>query len=254
MSTGLCSLPEDWAPVEEAMFVTARKQTLQAFGDGGGIDRALTLVQAYFDPQGRYAGATFLDAVPNEPFTVGAADLWAVSTLSMKIPPKAGRGLLEPGPLRDAAQRGLRQLPEHLTLSDAAPSVLQVLETTYQAIRSQLPSPRVGTIKTNQWVMASKMMPRERPLLFPVRDSLVCVDVAGDAGLGGKPGQLGRFRRDIQVFTLLMAQGEVLDRLGAVRKSMAGSHPTWSLGPSDLRLLACVLWMAAVNKSPGESL
>lgn len=77
------------------MFVTALQQTLDAFGDDGGIDRARTSVQTYFDPQGRYAGSTFLDVVPNDPFTIGAADLWAVTTLRMDVPPAAGRARVD---------------------------------------------------------------------------------------------------------------------------------------------------------------
>lgn len=245
VSAGLQALPDGWEPVEESMFATAFEQALRAFGDEDGIDRALTSVQAYFDPQGRYAGSTFLDVVPNDPFTVGAADLWAVTTLSMDVPPAAGRALLGPGPLRDLVERGLRRLPEDATLSQATPQTLLLLEETYHAIRTQLPSPRAGARATNQWVMASKLMARKRPLLFPVRDSLVCAHLTAGAGLGGKPGQLGWFRRDMQVFAYLMVQDEVRYRLDTVRASISRSHPTWSLGSSDLRLLDSVLWMAA---------
>lgn len=249
VSAGLQALPDAWEAVEGPMFVTALQRTLQAFGDEGGIDRALTSVQAYFDPQGRYAGSTFLDVVPNDPFTIGAADLWAVTTLSMKVPPAVGRALLDPSPLRDVVQRGLRRLPEHVTLTDVTPDVLEEMEEVYSAIRSQLPSPRAGSTTTNQWVLASKLMARKRPLLFPVRDSLVCAYLADGGGLGGRTGQLGWFRRDIQVLAYLMGRDEVLNGIDAVRTSMAGSHPAWSLGPSDLRLLDCIVWMAAVNES-----
>ena len=41
-----------------------------------------------------YAGATFLAAEPNDPYDVTAADLWATSTLSVKLPARSGRRLL----------------------------------------------------------------------------------------------------------------------------------------------------------------
>lgn len=243
---GMRELPHDWESVEGPMYETALDQTRRAFGVEG-TDRALDHLAEYFDPHGRYAGNTFLAVGPNEPFAVTASDLWAVTTLSMKVPPAAGRALLDPGPLRDAVERGLRLLPESLPLARATPEVLQVLETTYSAVRSQLPSPRAGAKTTNQWVLASKLMARKRPLLFPVRDSLVCKYLAGGAGLGGNAGQLGWFRRDIQVFAYLMAHEEVVACLEAVRNAMADAYPAWSLGPSDLRLLDAVLWMAALR-------
>lgn len=247
MTIGLATLPVDWEVVEEGMLSFSLGRVLEAFGDGS--ERAIDAVEKYFDPAGTYAGATFLKVQPNDPFAIGAADLWAVTTLSMKVPPAAGRALLNPGPLYDTVRRGLRLLPENVELANATPPVLQEMERTYSAIRLQLPSP-TGAATTNQWVLASKVMARKRPLLFPVRDSLVCTYLA-EKGLGGKKGQLGWFRRDLQVFAFLAANPEVVQRLEQLRDEVAHRRPELSLGFSDLRLMDVVLWMEAVRSQQG---
>ncbi len=55
---------------------------------------ATTRVGAYYDPSGAYAGVLFQGVEPNDPMSIGASDLWAVSTLSMKVPATMGRRLL----------------------------------------------------------------------------------------------------------------------------------------------------------------
>lgn len=91
MTAVLQELPAGWDRVEESMYDTALGQAKRAFGDGDRTDLAVDAVKLYFNPAGRYAKASFLDVAPNDPFTIGAADLWAVTTLSMKVPPAAGR-------------------------------------------------------------------------------------------------------------------------------------------------------------------
>jgi hypothetical protein len=242
ITSAVAVLPDGWDRVEEAMLETALARTLLAFGDGG-VSRAVGHLEKYYDPQGGYSGATFLGVGPNDPYEIGAADLWAVSTLSMKIPVRTGRALLQPGPLRDTVQVGLHRLSPTSVLADVSPSELKVMETVYTAVRSGVPSP-TGADTTNQWVLAAKIFARKRPQLFPVRDSKVCTYLA-DGRMGGRAGQLGWFRRDIQVFAQLISDNDVLDRLAAVRRELAERRPEWSIDGCDLRLLDAVLWTEA---------
>lgn len=177
------ALPAGWVPVEPDMFETALAQAEAAFTGGGrGAEHAVEHLRAYYDPAGRYAGATFLDVEGYDDFAVTAADLWAVTTLSMTVPPDAGRALLYPGALRNIVNRNLRLLPPTLPLSDAAPVHLDHMWNLYDAIRTMLPA--LGEGDTHQWVMASKLCARKRPLLFPVRDSQVCRYVANTHLMG----------------------------------------------------------------------
>jgi hypothetical protein len=93
----LLTLPAGWDPVEESMFETALAQTEDAFTRGGpGVERAVEALLRYYDPAGKFSGATFLDVENYDDFAIIAADLWAVSTLSMKVPPEAGRAHVVP--------------------------------------------------------------------------------------------------------------------------------------------------------------
>lgn len=237
-------LPDDWAPVEETMLETALQQTRLAFtGEAGSLDYAVKHVLAYYDPAGKYAGATFLAAGPLDDDVVTAADLWAVSTLSMTIPARTGRALIDDGELKTTIEHQLHLLQPTLELVDATAYDLAEMATLQHAIRTGVPA--LGKRATNQWVLAAKICARKRPLLFPVRDSLVCTYLANNPAMGGKPGQLGWFTRDIQVFAFLMAHRGVRDLLAELREAVRVARPTWTFDRSDLRLLDVVLWMTA---------
>ncbi|WP_343901369.1 DUF6308 family protein, partial [Nocardioides aquaticus] len=193
------TLPKGWAPVEESMFATGLAQTAMAFTGGeDSVEHAVGNLVRYYDPAGAYSGATFLDVEEYDEYAITAADLWAVTTLSMEVPPNAGRALMNPGPLRTIVGSKLHHLPATLPLSDVAPQHLDHMYDLYTAIRTMLPA--LGKRDTNQWVMASKTCARKRPMLFPVRDSQVCKYLADNRLTGNKPGRLGSFGRDIQVF------------------------------------------------------
>ncbi len=240
------ALPTGWKPVEDAMFTTAYMQTQKAFTDGGtGVDHAVKHLVAYYDPGGKYAGATFLDVESHDDYGITAADLWAVTTLSMQIPPDAGRALMNPGPLRTVVNGKLRHLPATLPLSDVAPQHLDHMYDLYTAIRTMLPA--LGKRDTNQWVMASKICARKRPMLFPVRDAQVCRYLANSRLTGDKPGRLGSFGRDIQVFANLSTHNDVRQWINSARGEVLEQHPTWVVDWSDLRVLDIVLWMNATR-------
>lgn len=242
----LMALPAGWAAVEPDMFEIALAQTQAAFTGGGvGVEHAVEHLRPYYDPAGRYAGATFLDVEGDDDSAVTAADLWAVTTLSMTVPPDAGRALLYPGALRNEVNKGLRHLPPTLPLSDAAPEHLDHMWDLYSAVKTMLPA--LGKRDTNQWVMASKLCARKRPLLFPVRDSQVCRYLANTHLMGNKPGRLGSFGRDTQVFAYLSTHQAVRGWIRDARDQVLVEHPDWAIDWTDLRLLDIVLWMEAAR-------
>lgn len=112
----------------------------------------------------------------------------------------------------------------------------------YTAVRSGLP-PLGKSSRTNQWVFASKLCARKRPLLFPVRDAKVCTYLSDGKSMGDKPGRLGRLRRDIPVFAHLIARPEVRSLLEQVHADFKERQPTWAIDDPGLRLLDVVLWM-----------
>lgn len=246
------TLPQGWEPVEKAMFDTALAQTRRAFTGSedapsgeGNLTHAVRQLTRYYDPDGRYAGATFLDVDGYDDYAITAADLWAVSTLQMEVPPNAGRALMNPGPLRTIVIGKLRHLPPSLPLSDVTPAHLDHMWDLYSAIRSRLPA--LGKRPTNQWVMASKTCARKRPLLFPVRDTQVCKYLANNRLMGNKPGRLGAFQRDLQVFAYLTTHPDVRNWINQARAQLLEQHPTWVIDWSDLRILDIALWMQAAR-------
>jgi Family of unknown function (DUF6308) len=237
-------LPDGWQPVEPSMLDTALTMTRRALtGEQGSVEHAADRLLRYYDPNGKYAGATFLGVPVTDAYAVTAADLWAVTTLEMKIPPDAGRRLLDPGPLRSIIKAELRDLPPDSALSATTPTLLQHMSDLYNAIRTMLPP--LGNRPTNQWVLSAKICARKRPELFPVRDSMVCRYLSNNRTMGGRPGQLGWFSRDIQMLAYLMTHPLVQQCLGEVRASISEVQPTWAIDQSDLRLLDVVLWSEA---------
>lgn len=242
-------LPSGWAPVEASMYDTALTQTMTAFtGGADNVGHAVKHLERYYDPAGRYSGATFLDVESHDDYAITAADLWAVTTLSMDVPPDAGRALMNPGPLRTVINGRLRHLPPTLPLSDAEPAHLEHMWDLFSAIKTMLPA--LGNRDTNQWVMASKICARKRPMLFPVRDSKVCTYLADNHLMGDEPGRLGSFGRDLQVFTWLITHPTVRGRITNARDDLLTQHPTWAVDWSDLRVLDIVLWMQATHPTP----
>lgn len=240
-------LPRGWEPVKQSMLTTALAQTARAFaGSDTGVTHAVGHLLEYYDPAGKFSGATFLEVKTYDDYSITAADLWAVSTLSMTVPPDAGRALMAAGPLSTIIRGELQHLPVTLPLSEATPAHLDHMLCLYEAIRTMLP-PLGKNPETNQWVLSSKICARKRPLLFPVRDSKVCIYLAKNKRMGGKSDQLGWFSRDIQVFAHLITDPLVCAQLSEVREQLNKAQRTWSFDWCDLRLLDAVLWMQAIR-------
>lgn len=236
------NLPADWEPLERAVLKIAFERAKDALGIDLPNSSAVQRLAQYYDPTNDYSGSLFLSVEPNHATQVGAADLWAVSTLSMRVPPLTGRLLLTEGPTKATVTRCLHRLSPHLTITEVNAEVLDTMWTLHDTFRTVMSSDHRDS---NWWVFAAKMSARKRPLLFPVRDSLVCTYLSGGMGLGTKPGQLGRFPRDIQVFAYLMSSPVITRGLEHLRRSLTamGTQPDWS----DLRLLDVALWTAATS-------
>ena len=153
-----------------------------------GEERALEYLKRYYT-SGLYTGAHFESLVAGEnlPGRFTAADLYAVSTLSVTVPVKAGieilgsgatvfNGLLEEIPTTRISELSKDDFTEHLGPGSPAIRLWDLLRrnTTGQA--------RWGIGPTT----ASKIMARKRPHLIPIQDSVVDVVIERGKGSGWK--------------------------------------------------------------------
>jgi hypothetical protein len=239
----LYQLPRSWDAVDEDLLKVAMDRTLRALsiveGDPKSVEHRLT---TYYEPEGGYAGNLFSSAEPNEEFRIAPSDLWAVSTLSMKIPPLTGRKLIADGLVRTEVIRHLRRISPVITIAELDPVTLSAMWDLQDRLRSVVST---DDKTANRWVFAAKMCARKRPRLFPVRDSLVCSYLSGGKSLGKGPGKLGTFTRDIQVFAYLMTSDQTTMALDAVRQKMTSTSVAAEVDWSDLRVLDIALWTAA---------
>ncbi|MFD5936047.1 DUF6308 family protein [Streptomyces sp. NPDC060333] len=101
--------------------------------------------------------------------TVTAADLIAVQTLSVQVPPAAGLALLE-GRLARELSALLRQIPADTDMANAEPALLGPGSPADRAWRLLKGQKGLG------WVTTNKLLARKRPRLLPVYDHVVrCV-------------------------------------------------------------------------------
>ena len=241
-------LPSGWTRLDDGLRQQALTRAMEAFGGPSAVSNSQIpvavsdRVAAFYDPDSNYSGALFEMVEPNETWSVEAADLWAVSTLSMKVPPLTGRRLLTPGPSRSNVARYLHLLPPTLPITELTPRVLETMWDLYDCFRSIMAS---AEQTSNWWVFAAKLSARKRPLLFPVRDSLVCGYLSQWRPLGGRSAQLGWMSQDMQVFAYLMTSPTLRQALTDLREELSRSRVAAHLDWSDLRLLDAVLWTAA---------
>lgn len=227
-----------WATVDQALVESACKTIVEA------LDTAN--LATYYRTRGNYAGATFSNLEPNDPYGITATDLHAVSMLSVNVGPAATRRLLEPGVLREAVLRALARVPIDVKLEEADESQMRRAWALHAALKEAL-APH-GAQNSNCWVTAAKISARKRPLLIPVRDRVV-----GDA-LGPAA------RKSAEVYWRLIADAlnddHVQDSLKRARRRLETSIATreWGnesgveLGPvvvevNPLRLIDVAMWM-----------
>lgn len=176
--------------------------------------RAADLVRAYFDPTGVFAGATFVTLVPNDPYSIGAADLVATGLLDVGFGPEAVRRLLEDHSSELRAL--LRAVRPDIDLWDPdAP--LEAAATLWQRLREY---------RGIDWVIAGKLLARKRSRLIPVVDSVVVEELQAPEG---------EYWRALQQALQDQALRSRVDSLGA----------GLNLPPeiTTLRLLDALIWM-----------
>jgi hypothetical protein len=199
-------------------------------------DTAVEDLKRYYSTGGNYAGRTFLDAQPVVANEFTAADLFAVSLLQVSVRPRAARRFLDPGPQRDTLLTLLNAISPDVELADAKGSTYAAMAQLYTVVKR--------TLGKNPWVSASKLCARKRPRLFPVRDKRVRLLL----GLY----DYANYTIDWQVFSHVMRDPEVWDRLTKLRRDAEGARAdNVSLDPYPLRHLDVLLWMEARRRGIG---
>lgn len=224
-------MPE-WEDLTSAQLEHARSATMLALSPSSDRPVAHRLA-IFYDTATEYAGASFATLEPVTPDRVTAVDLFATTLLSVDIGPGALRRLTAPEMSRRITTL-LGTLPTDLTLQDAEARHLANMAALYELVRPALSA--VRTRSKNQWVPASKLLARKRPLLFPVRDNFVC-------DLIGAP---KRYRVDWSLFRSLMRDRQVRAALAelpaAVAEEAERAGRDLALDTSELRLLDAALW------------
>lgn len=185
----------------------------------------------YYQTEGPYAGATFVDLAPVDPFTVTARDLLAATTLSVSVAPVAIRRFVDRA---DELSAQLREIPETLTLEAVdSPHEAAAMAAFYASVKACLY--KAGAQTGNAWVTASKICARKRSQLFPVRDRVVMTLL----------GLKGNYADDWPVFAALIGDAEIRGHLDAAVQR-AAQQKCVGLGDPGLRLrhLDVALWMS----------
>lgn len=232
------TVPEGWEVAPPETLAHSAKVVEAVLDNPQVVDR----VAAYYHRDSNYAGATFLDLDPVDPYAVTSGDLLALTLLQVQAEPQAVRRLLE----MTATNREFRHLltEEHLPLDAdlrlADDATLVAMATLHQASKRALSLE--STAHKNPWVTAAKLTARKRPDLFPVRDSVVCE-------LLGLAGSKQNYELDWQVYRHIVQDEAIRARLDVVvgeasqREGVNTGHPN-----RRLRHLDVALWMHAQHE------
>lgn len=235
------SVPEGWAPVPDGALARAKAQTLAALAPDGPRPVGPRLA-AYYALDGDYAGASFAQLFPNDPFDLTATDLHAVSLLSVRVGPGATRRFMSLGPVRSALLAALREVPT-VELEVAGADDLAAMARFYDEVKVHLGEPT--TASSDRWVTASKICARKRPQLFPVRDSVVrdLLDLT----------RYGDYQIDWQVFRALVQDPEVTHAIESALHAadQARANRDLVIDLEQLRVLDAALWTFPASK-PGR--
>lgn len=226
-------------PLLEEVKEVAIRQAYAAISDDAD---ALHRLAYYYDPRGNYSGTSFLDASPNPPSDIVAADLYAVTRLSMTIRNDQSRLILSEGPERDTAITLLRAIPANASILEFSSSLLQSMWDLYDHFRCLLAT---GVTDSNHWVFAAKLCARKRPKLFPVRDGKVCQYLSGDTRPKSKANRIGQFGNDIQVFNHLMGDENFVAMLSRLQRICREQR--LHVDQNQLRFLDVLLWTKAMQ-------
>ena len=243
MNDRFTSVPKGWTEPTAEQLRVARDRVWAALNHEEAVDRT----EWYYRRDGNYAGATFIDLDPVDPYAFTAADLLSLNLLSIAAQPVAVRRLLEPSRQRGYLLRLLSEenLPLDADLAMAESDQLLAMAELHRALKQAL-SP-AGVQKPNPWVTASKLCARKRPDLFPVRDNVVCKYL-------GLIDPKGNYEVDWQVFRHVIQDNAIRRRLDEIVDEAAG-RPGVDVGHPNRRLrhLDVVLWMHARGSGAGTA-
>jgi hypothetical protein len=183
---------------------------------GDSVAPAVERLGVYYDPEGNYAGQTYLGIEPHDPGWFTVADLYAVTLLRVDIDALATRRFTEPGPARARLTELLGDVPADVELADADASILAAMAALHDEVKRTL-APRGKESTSSKWVTAAKLCARKRPNLFPVRDSVIREQLGID-----------RFKNDevdYQVFRGLMRDQEVQQALSTLIDRVSRKYP-----------------------------
>lgn len=236
-------MPADWLPLSENVLDGALQRGQQAVTTPDAFDR----LASYYNTASEYAGTSFLDVKPNHPSSVDAADLYAVSRLSITVTNLQGRLLLTDE--KDVVPRTgqlLAAISPDVSIGDLTPDLLAAMWQLQHYFRTLLAT---ETRQSNHWVFAAKLCARKRSALFPVRDSVVCRYLSGGQQLAHsakhvQAGRLGWFSSDIQVFAYMATDDALRESLESLR-NRAREHDL-AIDEQPLRLLDVLLWTRGV--------
>lgn len=199
-------------------------------------DDAVRDLTRYYTVDSDYAGSTFANLQPIEPYRITPTDLLATSMLSVDIPPIAVRRLTGSGETAMKATDLLQLLDPQLEITDGEKHV-ETMSEFYELVKFSLR--KAGNTTSNAWVTASKICARKRPRLFPVRDN----EVMRVLGLKGN------YADDWPVFSALISDEQLMSRVDAAvaTASEAGAE----VGDASMRLkhLDTLLWMSRNRSS-----
>jgi hypothetical protein len=184
----------------------------------------LDLAAAYLrDYTARWDGAHFECFGVNEPNRITADDLIAVSMLTVFVPARAAREILDDD--ADKISKLLAAISPDVALTDPRGSELVADHSEAAKLWKLLRKPNIGP------TIASKLMARKRPALIPVQDSVVRAAVGWTRG--------SNFWTGMRDLLLTGDDGAVLGRLRRIRAA-AGIADRYT----DLRTFDVVVWMA----------
>jgi hypothetical protein len=187
-------------------------------------DRATAALAEYYEPSGSFAGFTFLDLEPNEPFEIAATDVLAVTLLEVCASADGVRNLLQRDEKRTIVLDALADVQEDDELATAPAGTLKAAAKFYETTKKCLGA--------NPWVIASKLCARKRPKLIPVRDTIVVAEL----GLTNRD-----FRTDWLVYRSLLRDQDIANGLASVQKA-ADEKVSGIVSLPLLRVLDTVVW------------
>jgi hypothetical protein len=229
----------EWPVPSEDEIDQAKEGILDALGSAP--------LEHFYDTEGNFGGSTFVDLSLNEPFDITAADLHALSMLSVSVGPAATRRLLGESELRTNMLQALRSVPSDLVLAKANDDDLKTAWAYHRATLEALKEPRAQ--RSSPWVTAAKLTARKRPLLIPVRDNLVG-EVMGKSAL-----EDGRVYW--QIMKTLVTDDAVLNAIenaidqSKERADRSGLAVVFESNP--LRMIDAALWMTASGYKIAQS-